>query len=133
MKSLWPAIFKKPIYEILTSDAQVKAWQIANRKMKWGIGREAFEALEKMPELYDTDRSDGFSSVILSYGFGDDGGGHSDAVLSGRMAWEYAQKYRRFKCWQCEYIDFAKISHFRIRPSAPARPKGFYYAKYRAG
>ncbi len=133
MKSLWPAIFKKPIYEILTSDAQVKAWQIANRKMKWGIGREAFEALEKMPELYDTDRSDGFSSVILSYGFGDDGGGHSDAVLSGRMAWEYAQKYRRFKCWQCEYIDFAKISHFRIRPSAPARPKGFYYAKYRDG
>jgi hypothetical protein len=33
--------------------------------------------------------------------------------------------------WQSPYIDFSRPDAFRLRPSAPARPKGFYLAKIR--
>ena len=126
-------IFNPPKSGILSLDAQVKAWQKANRKMKWGIRSEEFYGIDHMRELSDADRRDGFSGIILSYGFGDDDHGNSDPVLSGLLAWDYALKRRRFKSWQCEYIDFAKSDHFRLRPRAPERPKGFYGAKFRDG
>lgn len=112
---------------------QIKAWQKANRKMKWGIPKNAFAAIGQPPSLSSRDRSDGFVGTILSYGFGDDGRGAADAVLSGRLAWEYARKKRWSATWHCRYIDFDKADHFRLRPTAPPRPKGFYYAKFRPG
>jgi hypothetical protein len=54
-------------------------------------------------------------------------------VLSGKLAWEYAIKRRRGKTWQCEYIDFSKPEDIRLRPGAPPRPKGFYFAKIQPG
>jgi hypothetical protein len=71
--------------------------------------------------------------VILSYGFGDDGNGNSDTVLSCKLAWEYACRRRRVKTWQCQYVDFNKTEDIRLRPGAPIRPKGFYYAKFQPG
>ena len=114
-------------------DRQVKAWRKANRKMGWGITKQEFETLPEPPALTESDIKDGFFGVILSYGFGDDGAGYSDAVLSGRMAWEYAGKRRHKRTWQCQYIDFGKADHFRLRLEAPKRPKGFYCAKLNTG
>ncbi len=111
---------------------QVKAWHRADRKMGWGIDNNEFEMLEKsiLPPLTDDDRMNGFIGSVLFYGFGDDGRGNSDAVLSGKRAWDYALQRR--KTWQCEYVDFNKPKDIRLRPEAPARPQGFYYAKIRA-
>lgn len=118
---------------ILSVPDQIKAWKKANRKMKWGITEKDFAAIGPPPPLSPKDQADNFIGPILSYGFGDDGRGNADAVLSGRMAWAYARKVRRSNTWQCRYIDFDKPDHFRLRPLAPARPKGFYYAKFRPG
>jgi hypothetical protein len=71
-----------------------------------------------------------FIGSVLFYGFWEDGQGNSDAVLSGKLAWEYA--IQRRKTWRCEYVNFNKPQDIRLRPGAPARPKGFYYAKIRA-
>lgn len=44
------------------------------------------------------------------------------------------QKKRMWsRTWQCEYIDFEKTDHFRLRPKARPRSKGFYYAKFQPG
>lgn len=112
---------------------QVRAWRKANRRMRWKISEAAFAAVGPPPPLTAEDRADGFTGTLLSYGFGDDGRGNADAVLSGRRAWDFARKTRRGKSWQCGYIDFEKQDHFRLRPAAPARPRGFYYAKFRPG
>ena len=118
---------------ILPAADQIKAWRKANRKMKWGITKSAFAAIGPPPTLEPRDRTDGFTGAILSYGFGDDGKGNADAVLSGRLAWAYARKRRCSGTWQCRYIDFDKADHFRLRLRAPPRPRGFYYAKFRPG
>jgi hypothetical protein len=111
---------------------QVKAWRRANQKMGWGIDNTEFEILEKSirPPLTDNDRKQGFIGSVIFYGFGDDGQGNSDPVLSGKKAWGYAVKRR--KTWRCEYVDFERPQDIRLRPEAPVRPKGFYYAKIRA-
>jgi len=118
---------------ILPIPKQIKAWRRANRKMAWGIPAVEFNRIEAPPRLTDDDKRDGFIGVILSYGFGDDGCGNADSVLSGRLVWEYACKRKRGRTWQCEYIDFDKSDHFRLRPGAPPRPKGFYYSKFQSG
>lgn len=118
---------------ILPLSKQIKSWRKADRKMAWGIPKVEFDQIKAPPLLEEKDRRDGFIGVILSYGFGDDGCGNSDAVLSGRFAWEYAYKSRKYKTWQCEYIDFYKPEHFRLRPGAPPRPKGFYLTKIQPG
>jgi hypothetical protein len=112
---------------------QIKVWEKANRKMKWGIPAKGFAAIGPPPPLSAKDQADGFVGSILSYGFGDDGRGHADAVLSGRLAWAYACKERGHHTWKCQYIDFSQNDHFRLRQAAPARPRGFYYAKFRPG
>jgi hypothetical protein len=118
---------------ILPVGKQIKAWRRANRKMGWGITKKEFDQVEPPPPLTEDDRRQGYLGAALFYGFGDDGTGHSNAVLSGKVAWEYAQKRWWKKTWQCEYIDFNKADHLRLRPGAPPRPKGFYYAKFQAG
>ena len=113
---------------------QIKAWRRADQKMGWGIDNREFEmpGLSSPPTLTDNDRMSGFIGVVLFYGFGDDGQGHADAVLSGKLAWEYARKCRKEKTWRCEYVDFNRPQDIRLRPESPARPQGFYYAKIRA-
>ncbi|MGD2127180.1 MAG: hypothetical protein PVG99_13930 [Desulfobacteraceae bacterium] len=118
---------------ILPIETQIKAWHLANRKMAWGISRGEFEDIEEPPSLTENDRHDGFLGVALFYGLGDDGSGNADSVFSGKMAWEYARKRRKPKMWQCQYIHFDEPEHIRLRPAAPPRPKGFYYAKFQPG
>ena len=118
---------------ILPLPDQIKAWRIASRKMGWSITQDEFDTLETPPELTAENRSQGFRGTVLFYGFGDDGTGNADAVLSGKLAWEYACKLRRRKTWQCEYVDFKKSEDIRLRPGAPARPRGFYYAGLHPG
>jgi hypothetical protein len=113
--------------------AQIAAWRKANRIMRWRIPEKEFETISAPPRLTKTDIRDGFTGVILSYGFGDDGQGNADAALSGKLAWDFAVKRRRPKSWQCEYIDFDHSEHFRLRPAASIRPKGFYFSKFRHG
>jgi hypothetical protein len=118
---------------ILPMNKQIKAWHRANRVMGWGIDNTEFEKLAASlpPHLTDDDRMNGFIGSVLFYGFGDDGRGNSDAVLSGKRAWDYALQRR--KTWQCEYIDFNKPKDIRLRPEAPVRPQGFYLAKITSG
>ncbi|GMT46587.1 MAG: hypothetical protein IEMM0007_0153 [bacterium] len=85
---------------ILLVEEQVRAWHIASRKMGWGIRKEEFHGIGIPPSLTDDDLAQGFSGVSLFYGFGDDGSGHADSVLSGKMAWDYACKRKKGKLWQ---------------------------------
>lgn len=118
---------------ILPVTRQIDSWREANAKMAWGIREVEFGRITAPPQITDKDRFDGFINVILSYGFGDDGFGNADSILSGKVAWEYACKHRRGKTWQCEYIYFDKSDYFRLRPNAPSRPKGFYFSKMQTG
>ena len=103
--------------------------------MNWGITRDEFERVEaSSPQmLNEDDRIQGFIGSALFYGFGNDGYGYSDAVLSGKLVWEYTGAFRNGRTWQCEYVDFNKPHDILLRPGAPARPKGFYYAKIQSG
>jgi hypothetical protein len=112
---------------------QIKAWRKANRKMSWGIVPEEFEKIEPFPSLTTADYKDGFQGTALFYGFGDDGRGHADPILSARRAWDYALKSREDRIWQCRYVDFDRTDDIRLRPEAPSRPRGFYYVKYQPG
>ena len=118
---------------VLSINKQIRHWYKASRKMNWRISRGEFEGLNATPPptLTKEDRVRGFIGLALFYGFGEDGWGNADAVLSGKFAWEYALKDRKGKTWQCEYVDFSKPQDIRLRPEAPARPQGFYYAKIR--
>lgn len=112
---------------------QINAWRKASRKMDWAITDDEFDTLEAPPLPGDEDRIQGFTGAVLFYGFGEDDAGNSDAVLSGQLAWEYACKLKTRKTWQCEYVDFKKPQDIRLRPGAPGRPRGFYWAKLHPG
>ena len=118
---------------ILPVAEQIGFWRKADRKMEWRIPKEDFLRIEAPPQVTDRDRHDGYIDVILSYGFGDDGQGNADSILSGKAAWEYARKYGKGKTWQCEHIHFDSPDYFRMRPNAPPRPKGFYFSKIQTG
>jgi hypothetical protein len=141
MAFLWfRNLFLKPQVQfskncISTLAEQIDAWQKANRKMNWGIIQTEFERVEASSQsaLTKDDQVWGFNGLVLFYGFGDDGKGNSDAVLSGKIAWEYAGKKRKSGIWQCEYINFVKPEDIRLRSGAPPRPKGFYYAEINSG
>ena len=116
---------------ILTVDKQISAWRKANRKMRWGIPVSEFETIEPPPPLSPGDIADGFIGTVLNFGFGDDGSGNSNPILSVKNAWDYVRKNVFRKTWQCEDIDFNRTDDIRLRPDAHARPKGFYYTKFK--
>jgi hypothetical protein len=118
---------------ILPVHKQIKTWRRAGRRMGWGIEEEDIRRIKTPPPITQEDLENGFIGVALFYGFGDDGTGNSDPVLSGKRAWEYARKRWWSETWQCEYIDFDRTEDIRLRPGAPVRPKGFYYAKIQLG
>lgn len=120
---------------ILSIKAQTQNWRRADRKMGWDIDDDEFEQLEAFSGAPMTDdiRSRGFIGCVVFYGFGDDGRGNADAILSAKLAWDYAVKTRKNKTWQCEYIDFSRPQDMRLRPGAPVRPKGFYHAWIQPG
>jgi len=115
-------------YLIRPISAQTKSWKKANRKMGWGITKEEFDGIGESSLMAEGDQRDRNTGTVLFYGFGDEGQGNADPVLSGKLAWEYACRSLWRKTWQCEYIDFDKPDHIRLRPTAPARPRGFYFA-----
>jgi uncharacterized protein YndB with AHSA1/START domain len=117
----------------LPASEQIRAWRKANHKMEWGILPDEFDVLEDPPLISPEDRRQGFNGTVLFYGFGDDGSGSADAVLSGKLAWEYACKRRNRKTWQCEYVDFQRPEDIRLRSGAPGRPRGFYWAFLHTG
>jgi len=120
---------RRPHRFINPYERQIKAWRKANAKMGWGIQKEEFERLQAPPAIEESDRQQGYVGAALFYGFGDDGAGNADPVLSGKAAWEYAAKSLWRETWQCEYLDFNRSDDMRLRPGAPPRPKGFYYAE----
>jgi hypothetical protein len=127
-----PDVHKDPILPVTS---QIKAWRKSIRLMGWSISDDELADLAAWPgpELTDEERSQGFVGTAVFYGFGVNGSDRSDAVLSGKLAWEYASRSRKAKTWQCEYIDFNKPDDIRLRPDAPPRPKGFYFAKIQLG
>ena len=114
----------------LPLEEQIDAWRRAVKKRRWGIREEEFGRIGIFPSLPGDERTSEFTGTALFYGFGDDGEGHADPVLSGKAAWDYALKTReKGTVWQSPYVDFDRPDAFRLRPSAPARPRGFYFAK----
>lgn len=93
---------------ILPLGRQVKAWRKANRKMGCGIRDREFKNLPEPRLITEEDREQGYLGLILFYGFGDDGRGNSDPVLSGKLAWEYVREKQWRKTWQCE-IDAVQM------------------------
>ncbi|GBE00447.1 hypothetical protein BMS3Abin07_02498 [bacterium BMS3Abin07] len=118
---------------LLPMEDQLYAWQAANRKMRWGIGKKEFNEIDEPPQLTKDDHDHGYTSVCIFYGFGDNGSGHADSVFSGKLAWDYACRTRKKRVWQSPYINFDKPDAFRLRPSAPPQPRGFYFAKIQTG
>jgi hypothetical protein len=121
--------------KFLSIEEQIDGWDRANKIMAWGIKDVEFAKLAAAlsPVLTEADRDWGFNGIVLFYGFGDDGLGNADSILSGMLAWEYAINSGKTKTWQCGYIDFCRPKDIRLRPGAPARPKGFYYGKLHLG
>ena len=117
----------------LPVNRQIRAWRKAARRMHWKISEAEFRQIPSPPHLTETDLLDGFNGVILSYGFGDDGNAGSESVQSGKVAWRYACKKWFTTTWQCQYIEFDKPEHMRLRPKAPVRPIGFYFTKIKQG
>jgi len=127
---------KKHHNSIIPMDKQIKAWRKANRKMSWEIKEEEFDEVQPPPDITEDDRRCGFIGAVLFYGFGDNGSSSADAVLSGKVVWKYALRRRKGKIWQCEYVhldDMDYTDYIRLRPGAPARPRGFYWAKFQPG
>ena len=127
---------KKPVFTehaILSIEEQIRAWRKASKKMKWDIDEKELNGIDSPPSLTDSDLDEGFVDIALFYGFGDDGTGYADSVLSGKVAWDYACKQLKNKVWQSPHIDFDKYDSFRLRPGAPSRPKGFYFGKIQTG
>ena len=102
-----------PIPLILPINQQIKAWHKANRKMAWGISIEEFDSIESPPLLTEEDQNNGFAGVVLFYGFGSDGCGQADSIMSANVCWEYARTYKKKNMWQCEYIDFERTETAR--------------------
>jgi len=112
---------------------QIRSWYKANKKMEWGIPKMEFEHCPSLPTMTTEDKQWGYTGCALFYGFGDDGKGNADAVLSGKVAWDYALKTLKKRTWYCEYIHFDDSPFIRLRPGAPPRPRGFYWAKIQTG
>jgi len=66
---------------------QIECWNGANEKMDWGIRDVEFAKMTAAPPpmLTDDDRSCGFNGIAIFYGFGDDGLGNAESILSGKL------------------------------------------------
>lgn len=118
-------LFRHSREGFLPIEDQVHHWRQANRKMNWGIAKEEFKRL--VDRRFNTAaHNDYLCGLLLSYGFGDDGSGNADAVLSGQRTWQYTRKKWKHRTWQCQYLDFGGPDSIRRYPEAPCRPKGFY-------
>jgi hypothetical protein len=140
--SLISALLKRHLFSSKSANgfirrpgAQIRAWKRANRKMGWRIPEEAFARIGEPLEITDQERGDGFVGPALFYGFGDDGQGHADAVLSGKLAWEYAVRSRKWRggTWTCGYVKFDDSQFMRLREGTRPRPPGFYFSKVQLG
>ncbi len=118
---------------ILPVEEQVNSWKQAKKKMSWDIKDEEFAHIGDPPCLTREDVDSGFAGIALFFGFGDDGTGHADCMLSGRNAWEYARRRLKRTTWQSPHIDFERPETIRLRPGAPRRRRGFYFAKINLG
>jgi len=119
---------KTPTGQFLSLARQARQWRKANKKMGWQIPCEEFQGLATWLQSLPSQHHPDFGGAALCYGFGDNGGGGSDAVFSGKRAWQYARRLWRIKTWQCQYIHLDRPDYFRLCPEAPARPIGFYLA-----
>lgn len=136
IRSVLNRIFPGPLDAsdpILPAEIQIQNWYIINRKMKWNIDRREFIQIAPIPRLSAEDAKEGFIGCVLCFGFSSEKSGVDDSVISGKLAWEYAQKRRRGKTWQCQYADFNRPEDIRLRPGAPLRPRGFYWIKLNPG
>jgi len=115
------------------AESQIDAWQRANRRMQWNIPKDEFRSIPPAPILTDADLSKEFTRLVLFRGFGDDGRGYADTVLSGRLVWDLIRKEFDGRLWKCEDLDFERSGCVRLRPGARQRPKGFYWGKVHAG
>ena len=115
---------------VLSPGDQIKVWQKTAR-VKWPLLTQA-----QQPQILQDDavtlEKQGWLGPLLFHGFGDDGRGNSDQVHSGDLAWRRI-KGRHRKTWRCEYADFNRPEDMRLRPEAPRRPKGFYWAYMHPG
>jgi hypothetical protein len=68
---------------VIPLEEQIKVWHTAVKKMVWGIKKEEFTRIGDPPSLTRDDLEHGYIGVCLFYGFGDDGSGNADAVISG--------------------------------------------------
>jgi hypothetical protein len=118
---------------ILPVSEQVDAWKRTQKKMSWNIKREEFDLIGEPPSLTENDADSGFAGIALFYGFGDDDKGRADCVLSGKKAWEYALRRLKGRAWQSPHFNFERTDTVRLRPGAPHRPRGFYFAKLDLG
>lgn len=118
---------------ILSLEEQIKTWHAANNTMSWGIKNEEFDNIMLPSPMTERDREQGFAGVVLCFGFGDNGSGYSDSALTGKRVWDYARRIRKRMIWQSPYINFDRSDSFRLRPGAPARPRGFYFALIHTG
>lgn len=96
--------------------------------MGWSIPLYEFQTLESGLQSLPVKHGQDHSGLALCYGFGESGDNGSDAVLSGKRAWQYAARLRGLHTWQCQYIHLDQPEYVRLRPDAPDRPKGFYLA-----
>ncbi len=107
---------------------QIRAWRRAVRKMKWPIWPEEFNTIPRPPLSSPTaDNRKAYTLDTLCYGFGDSTA--VDPLASGLEPWRFARKRWFQRTWQCRYIHFDRPDHIRLRPGAPMRPIGFYWAR----
>ena len=55
-------------HAILPIEEQIKAWRIANKKMKWDIGGKEFNGIDAPPSLTGRHLEQGFVGIALFYG-----------------------------------------------------------------
>jgi hypothetical protein len=118
-------------FQFPSPERQIELWKEANQRGNLGISKEEFASIPETPKLTEKDKVDGFVGTGLFYGFGTNGRGIADIILSGKISWEYIDKFYRCS-GVSDYIDF-RWSRMGLRPGAWSRPKGFFWKKVHLG